>query len=191
MSTTRATISVQLPGHRAPAAGYEAPFAMLHACHERVQRTLALLQRLHAHVAEHGGDAQAVQAARDVLRYFEQAAPQHHLDEERHVFAQVLALNDSALTQVVQRLQQDHLDMESSWSRVRAELHHLVEAGEQVSPVWVENTRALFQEFVHLYERHMPDEEQLVFPAAEQAFSTDALAVMAQDMMQRRGVRLG
>jgi iron-sulfur cluster repair protein YtfE (RIC family) len=86
MSTRASPVAVQLPGHRAPAVGYEAPFQMLHACHQRVQRTLALLLRLHQHVTQHGGDAQAVQAAHDVLCNFEQTAPQHHLNEERHVF---------------------------------------------------------------------------------------------------------
>jgi len=191
MNHKSTTVSVQLPGHRAPAAGYEAPFQMLSACHERVQRTLTLLQRLHQHVAQHGGDEQAVQAARDVLRYFEQAAPQHHLDEERHVFPRVLALGDATLTQVVHRLQRDHLEMESTWSRVRAELQQLMDQGPLLSASWVNDTQALFQHFVSLYERHIPDEEKLVFPAGERALEADALNAMAQDMMQRRGVRLG
>ena len=66
--------SSALPGFNAPAVGFEQPFAMLEACHERVQRTLTLLQRLRAHVREHGADVPAQQAARDVLRYFDIAA---------------------------------------------------------------------------------------------------------------------
>ena len=190
MNTPSTPVSVQLPGHRAPAAGYEAPYQMLAACHERVQRTLALLQRLHQHVAQHGADEQAVQAARDVLRYFEQAAPQHHLDEERHVFPRVLAMGDAALTEVVHRLQRDHLEMEAAWARVRAELQSLMGVEPPLPSTWVDRTRDLFQHFVGLYERHIPDEEQLVFPAGERVMGPDALTVMAQDMMQRRGVRL-
>lgn len=86
MGTTSA-----LPGFNAPSVGFEQPFAMLEACHERVQRTLALLQRLRAHVLEHGADVPAQQAARDVLRYFDIAAPLHHEDEELHVFPLLLA----------------------------------------------------------------------------------------------------
>ena len=190
MTSPSATVSIQLPGHRAPAAGYEAPFSMLNACHERVQRTLDLLQRLHAPVVQHGGDAQAVQAATDVMRYFDLAAPQHHLDEERHVFPCVLALNDDALTQVVRRLQADHVKMEATWARVRVELQRLLTLGEQLPSGWADDTRELFASFIGLYERHMPDEEQCVFPAGERAVSADALSAMAQDMMQRRGVRL-
>jgi hemerythrin-like domain-containing protein len=164
---------------------------MLTACHERVQRTLSLLQRLHAHVEQHGGDEQAVQAARDVLRYFEQAAPQHHLDEERHVFPRVLALQDPALSEVVHRLQRDHLEMEAVWARVRSELQCLIDEAPQLSTTWGGRSRELFQQFVRLYERHIPDEEQLVFPAGERLIQGQALDEMAQDMMCRRGVRLG
>jgi hypothetical protein len=71
--------------------GFEQPFAMLEACHERVQRTLALLARLRVHVREQGADENARQAARDVLRYFDMAAPLHHEDEELHVFPLLLA----------------------------------------------------------------------------------------------------
>ena len=52
-----------------PAAGFDEPFAMLHACHERVERSLALLERLTAHLAQHGADAQA----RDALEFEEVA----------------------------------------------------------------------------------------------------------------------
>ena len=38
--------SMSLPGLHSPAAGFEAPFDLLEACHERVHRSLALLGRL-------------------------------------------------------------------------------------------------------------------------------------------------
>ena len=78
--------SVSLPGFASPGVGFEQPFEMLEACHERVQRSLALLQRLVDHVDRNGHDADSRSAARDVLRYFDIAGPHHHEDEERHVF---------------------------------------------------------------------------------------------------------
>ena len=79
------TQAIPLVLHAAPAAGFDEPFEMLAACHERVQRMLRLLRRLAAHLGEHGADAQAAQAAVDVMRYFDEAAPRHHDDEELHV----------------------------------------------------------------------------------------------------------
>ena len=111
-----------------PAAGFEQPFEMMAACHERLLRTLGLLERLRAHVARHGADPQAQQAARDVMRYFDMAAPQHHLDEEMHVFPALIERGDPPMLALVARLQQDHLQMEARWRMVRAILERVAHA---------------------------------------------------------------
>nr|MBP8204302.1 hemerythrin domain-containing protein [Giesbergeria sp.] len=95
---------IALPGFGAPAVGFDTPFALLHACHERVQRTLALQHKLVGYLHQYACDEQARQAARDVLRYFDIAAPLHHEDEERHVFPPLLAQGDAATVARVQQL---------------------------------------------------------------------------------------
>lgn len=97
-----------------PAVGFEQPFEMLLACHERVQRSLDLLLRLQAHVARHGADDEARDAARDVLRYFDIAGPHHHQDEEQHVLPRLRAAGQAALAQ---RLAADHTEMTASGPR--------------------------------------------------------------------------
>ncbi len=86
------TTRVSLPGMRSPGAGFDQPFEMLDACHDRVRRSLDLLRRLRDYLRGHGHgcDDSARQAARDVLRYFDIAAPLHHEDEEMHVFPPLL-----------------------------------------------------------------------------------------------------
>src|SRR5689334_18835826 len=113
------------PGQQTAAAGFDAPFEMLHACHERLARMLALLDKLREHVRTSGADAQAREAARDVMRYFDVAAPEHHRDEELHVFPALLALGDESLSAVVQRLQHDHLTMDRQWMQTREVLDRI------------------------------------------------------------------
>lgn len=167
-----------------PAAGFEAPFAMLEACHERIGRTLDLLQRLRVHVAQHGADEQARQAARDVLRYFDQAAPQHHLDEERHVLPALDATGEPALVALAARLRDDHRRMEAAWAAARSVLSDLV-AGRLPAPGSGED-QALAA-FTALYAEHLAAEEQVAFPAASARLGAPDLARMSQDMRQRRG----
>ena len=62
------TASASLPGLHSPGVGFEQPFEMLQACHERVQRMLGLLQRLQDYLHDKPCDDMARQAARDVLR---------------------------------------------------------------------------------------------------------------------------
>jgi hypothetical protein len=70
----------------AAAPGFDDPLGMLCACHGRIARQLATLDRLQRHLPEHGCDVDARAAARGILRYFDTAALNHHADEEASVF---------------------------------------------------------------------------------------------------------
>ncbi|ART47021.1 hemerythrin domain-containing protein [Acidovorax carolinensis] len=172
-----------LPGFNAPAVGFEQPFAMLEACHERVQRTLALLQRLRDHVLEHGADAPAQQAARDVLRYFDIAAPLHHEDEELHVFPLLLAQGAPDVAALVARLQHDHLCMTADWTAARLPLQALAEG---LQAVFSEADGAAFDRFIARYDRHIADEETVAYPAAQALLAAPALEAMGREMAARR-----
>ena len=227
--------TLTLPGHRAPGAGYEAPFEMLDACHERVERMLRLLHKLRAHLQASGWDAQAAEAARDVLRYFNEAAPRHHEDEERHVFPAVLAAPDapalphtgtgdgtgadsgkdnsnatnsgqgngggtgsgSSLHAVVRRLLQDHAAMQTRWASARPVLERIARppAEDRASSQtrWqplAASEEAALDGFASLYASHIEAENQLIYPAAQQALTPAQLQAMSADMMARRGVVL-
>ena len=170
----------------APAAGFEQPFEMLEACHERVQRMLALLARLREHLRGHGADTQAQQAARDVMRYFDQAAPQHHRDEELHVFPPLLARGEPDTVRVVTRLQQDHLRMESHWQAARELLARIAQGTvERLS----DHEEATLEAFAGLYDDHLRAEEEIAYPAAQSLIDEDARAAMGEEMMRRRGVK--
>jgi hemerythrin-like domain-containing protein len=180
-------VMIGLPGHSAPGVGFEAPFEMLDACHERVERMLRLLGKLREHVPAHGADEQARQAARDVMRYFDQAGPHHHEDEERHVFPALLAQRDPAVVAVVIRLQQDHRDMAVMWAQVRAALQALVDAGEGWTGFSAEDEQR-FDAYDALYRRHLLDENGVAYPAARSLIRGDALQRMGTEMSGRRGV---
>lgn len=175
------------PGQPAAATGFEAPFDMLSACHERVERMLGLLGKIRQHVVIHGADLQARQAAQDVMRYFDQAGPLHHQDEELHVFPALLAQRDPAVLAVVIRLRQDHREMETQWLQVRAALSALVDAGDGWTGFSADD-QARFDAYDALYRRHLVDENHVVYPAARAIIRGDHLTAMSADMMARRGV---
>jgi hemerythrin-like domain-containing protein len=176
-------LSSLLPG---PAPGFEQPFEMLEACHERVARMLALLGRLRQHLAGHGADQGARDAARDVMRYFDEAAPQHHRDEELHVFPPLLEGSDEATVAVVRRLQQDHLQMEARWQEARRVLA-AVQGGElnSLSP----HDEAALDAFAGLYGDHIRAEEGIAYPAAAALLDEQGRQAMGEEMMRRRGGR--
>lgn len=169
--------------HAAPAAGFDAPFDMLAACHERVERMLQLLERLDAHLPTHGCDRAAVDAARDVMRYFDIAAPAHHEDEERHVLPLLRALGDDAFAA---QLQQEHVEMRRRWNALRRTLMD-VSAG-----IWVAGSGAQaiegVQAFCTLYRAHAASEDTHAFPVARAQLDAPAQQAMGQEMASRRGV---
>jgi len=168
-----------------PAVGFEQPFDMLSACHERVGRSLDLLQRLITHVGVRGHDAQSASAASDVLRYFDLAAPHHHEDEERHVFPALLAMNEVPLTAIVRRLQGDHRQMLTHWSQLRLLL--LDWASTDLPRVPVSAVQALANEFVDAYRGHIETEEEIVFPRARAVIESRAgVEAMGAEMRSRR-----
>ena len=168
----------------APGVGFEQPFEMLEACHDRVRRTLRLLGRLIEHVRQHGHDAQSRSAAHDVLRYFDLAAPQHHEDEERHVFPRLQASGDAALVAVVQRLRTDHERMSTLWAGLRPVLVEWSGEGAAgpVDAAMGEHAR----EFEALYAGHLPIEEEVAFPAARALCDAAACDGMGEEMQRRR-----
>ncbi len=179
-------MSASLPGFDSPSVGLDQPFEMLQACHDRVRRSLALLDRLLAYLSDHPHDARSRSAAHDVLRYFELAAPLHHQDEERHVFPRLAGDADAALTDAVARLHADHARMELLWAQLRPVLRGWTT--EMASAAPDEPLRRVAAAFVELYAQHLEVEETLVFPAARARIDEAGLKAMSQDMAQRRAV---
>jgi hemerythrin-like domain-containing protein len=164
-----------------PAAGFDEPFAMLHACHERVERSLVLLERLIAHLPQHGADAQAQDAARDVLRYFDLAAPHHHVDEERHVLP---ALRAQGLAALADRIAADHAAMSAAWCALRPRLAAVVQGDAAPALAAVQEIPRL----AALYREHIALEESSAFARAQAALGEAEQRVMGQEMAARRGV---
>lgn len=170
-------------GHDSPAAGFDQPFEMLGACHQRVRRSLALLQRLVAHVQAQGVDAQARDAAADVLRYFRMAAPAHHEDEERHVIPRLRATGHPRWQALAQRLLDDHQAIGQCWSTLDPLLAAVADGRMP--------DRAALQgradAFVELHREHLALEDEGAFPTAQAQLDAQALHAMGREMAARRG----
>lgn len=170
-----------------PSAGFDQPFEMLNACHARMERSLVLLDRLGEHLQQQmlrsGVDAQACEAAADVLRYFDIAAPLHHEDEERHVFPR---LRDAGQAAMAARLRVEHEIMEREWAALRPDLVAVRDG--TWAPEALPDARARWRTFAALYRGHLAAEESRAFPAARQGMAVEASRAMGEEMARRRGV---
>ena len=171
-----------LPLHAGPSAGFDQPFELLQACHDRMERSLALLERLGTHIASHGADTQARGAAADLLRYFDIAAPLHHADEERHVLPRLREAGQAAMAA---RLRIEHQVMEQEWAGLRPDLL-AIEDGTLATDA-LPAARSRWAAFAALYRGHLAAEERLAFPVANEGLSAAQARTMGEDMARRRG----
>ncbi|QIL81996.1 hemerythrin domain-containing protein [Diaphorobacter sp. HDW4A] len=177
---------ISLPGLRSPGVGFEQPFEMLDACHDRVQRSLQLLVDLRVYLRANGCDDSVRQAARDVQRYFDIAAPLHHQDEELHVFPALKqrCADDAHLQSLVLQLQQDHEDMHRLWSdAVRNALAAIVSGAQDR---FTESQESAFDVFAQCYARHLKMEDEVAYPQARLVVSEDEQQTMGREMAARR-----
>lgn len=111
---------------RTPAAGFDQPLELWLACHDRVRRMCTLLQRLLEHVRKAGVDEQAKVTAVSIRRYFDEAAPRHHEDEEIDLFPRLLQRLEgrteseaAGVRNAITLLDSDHREMGRLWSILR------------------------------------------------------------------------
>jgi hemerythrin-like domain-containing protein len=166
----------------ATAPGFDDPLGMLSACHRRIERQLATLDRLQRHLPEHDCDTDARAAARGILRYFDTAAPNHHADEEASVFPRLLATLPGRADRLLADLARDHHTLAANWRRLRPLLAGIA-AGTRanLSAKQVADVRAA-------YTAHIAREESEMIPLAAQALGPTALAEIGREMAARRGV---
>jgi hemerythrin-like domain-containing protein len=173
-----------VPGFEAPAVGFEQPFEMLEACHQRVTRTLDLLRRLIGYIDTHGHDGTSRSAAADVLRYFDIAAPLHHQDEELHVFPALDHSPEAGLREAVALLRGDHARMSERWAALRGTLLQWRDRPD--APLIDDATRQQASDFIGQYAAHIATEEGRVYPAARSGFDAAGLARIGAEMQGRR-----
>jgi hemerythrin-like domain-containing protein len=178
---------------RTPTAGYDEPLELWQACHERVLRMVGLLQRLCEHLEREGADEKARVTATSILRYFDEAAPKHHADEEQDLFPRLLqrlrAREDTAAAEKVAdeiaSLEADHAEMKSIWLALREVLLQ-IEAG-RAGVI----DAALAALFATRYRHHVEVEDTKIAPALRRALTDKDLATIGQAMAARRGVAWG
>lgn len=184
-------LSIAAPGSGRDPVGFDTPLALLKACHRRVELQCATLKRLVPHLERHGSDVAAAEAAQAVLRYFTEAAPRHHADEEDDLFPAlfdaVAGSDATCLRGLVDRLEAEHQTLGAQWRALRPVLQDVAQ-GQALDPR-VDRLPALaraIDRFAAAYAAHIAVEEGEVIPMAERLLDAAALAALGEAMRARR-----
>ena len=171
-------------------SGFEHPLELWEACHERVRRMNELLVRLVGHIREHGIDEQARVTAQSIRRYFTEASPLHHMDEERDLFPCLLAhtaarppsIAAERVAGAIATLEAEHQEIRQMWM----ELAPMLQDVEQGDASRLDD--ALVAAFVSRYRAHLALEEEVIGPALKRQLSQKDLARIGIAMAGRRGL---
>ncbi|MEB2319619.1 MAG: hemerythrin domain-containing protein [Pseudomonadota bacterium] len=174
-------------GQGGPQAGPEDPLGWIEACHARIESRLATLGRLVAHHSAHGADAGLARAIESIVRYFDEAAPNHHADEDADLFPRLcshaLARGDAGVVAALDEAGMDHGPLEAAWAELRADLL-AVDDSRGPDPLRIEP-------FVTAYRRHLRIESDTILPAARRWLGTDECREIGAAMARRRGIGAG
>ncbi|MFA6121122.1 MAG: hemerythrin domain-containing protein [Sideroxydans sp.] len=168
----------------AAAPSFDDPLEMLRACHGRIEAQCATLSKLSGHLATHGSDTSASQAARAILRYFDTAGQHHHQDEECDLFPMLLAMRHEEITSLITRLLSEHKDMDAAWQALRPMLVE-VEAGRSLT--W---DAEIASHFISLYAKHIELENGRFLPLAATLLDVAQRRMLGHKMAIRRGVSI-
>lgn len=168
------------------APDFDQPIAVLKHCHDKIRKQLSTMQKLVPHLAEFGADLEAKQGANAVLRYFDEAAPKHHADEEVDLLPMLQSTAASGdaktLEQLLPEILQEHQQMEILWNTLAAQLRNI--AGGESTELSAESV----QRFSDLYSAHMEKEEGHIAPMAKRLFSAEQMNTLGCAMKQRRDI---
>jgi hemerythrin-like domain-containing protein len=140
------------------------PFEALDRTHHRVLELLQQFDHLLAHVSDNGADDVARASAAEICAFFAGNARQHHADEERFVFPQLLASGNAELVHNVKRLQQDHGWLEEDWLELAPQIEAIAQGYNWYDLQMLQQALPIY---VALYHEHIALEESLVYPEAK------------------------
>ncbi len=168
------------------APGFDQPIAVLKHCHDRIRKQIVTMQKLLQHLPQYGADLEAQQAAHAVLRYFNDAAPLHHEDEEEDLLPllEATATGDDAmqLHTTLPKILHDHQQMASLWKLLDRQLV-MIATGQSADFAEADVAR-----FAMLYHAHMQLEETIIAPMARRLFSAEQTTQLGDAMRARRGL---
>ncbi len=165
-----------------PAPSFDDPLKLLRACHGRIEAQCVTLGRLIEHLTTQGCDAQAVQVASAILRYFDTAGQYHHQDEELDLFPQLLSTHDQSVSLIITRLLQEHKTMEAAWQSLRPLLMRIAAAQSKIVDA------SIARHFIDVYARHIALENGTLLPLAATLLNNEELRAIGLNMAARRGV---
>ena len=140
--------------------GFDDPVEALLGFHRRIERQLAAIGQLPAHLEMRGTDAEASAAAATLLAFFSDALDLHHADEDELLpmleARMIDACERDGMRDLRYRLEAEHREITRTWKGLRRPLEGLAEGVHRKLPIdLVHYFRALHATHISMEEAHL------------------------------------
>lgn len=176
-----------------PDHGFDQPIGLMRDCHRRIEKFLSVLLRIVNETCGGALDDEHRQALESALRYFKNAAPWHTRDEEDSLFPRMRKLDDAQVRQALAKidaLESDHQHADA-WHAEVDQLGQRWLERNALDPQAVDRLGELLEQLRETYQRHIAEEDDVIFPLAERTLSTNQITAIGREMAERRGVDPG
>jgi len=168
---------------------FENPLQLLLSCHDKILHFSSAVLTLSTTLQQQGWNEPLQTSAGQIRRYFNVSGPQHHLDEEEHLFPTIISLDPELkqsdtieIMQLINRLIKEHVESDILWEALD---EMLAEQSEDFATM-IE----LSQQFAADSHEHVTLENELIIPYAKNHLNDSKLKQMGADIARRRGVKL-
>lgn len=170
-------------------ATFERPLDLLISCHNKILHFSSALLKLSTALKQDGWSDSYAASAEQIRRYFNVAGPEHHLDEELHLFPAIIALapelkqaQSSELLQRIHQLIKEHVESDALWETLDRMLEERTENFAKLD--------TLASQFEEAMREHAEIENEIIFPYAKAHISDTEFKKMGADIAKRRGIKL-
>lgn len=176
-----------------PDHGFDQPLGLMRDCHRRIEKFLGILLRVANESQGKKLNDEYRSALESALRYFKNAAPWHTRDEEDSLFPRMRDLDDprvnKALTSI-DTLESDHADADAKHAEVDSIGQRWLKYGS-LTLADIQRLTELLTQLRETYQRHITEEDDVIFPLAEEVLSPASLKAIGREMAERRGIDPG
>ena len=168
---------------------FERPLELLESCHEKIIHFSSTLLKLSTALKQQGWTEELTATAQNITRYFNIAGPEHHFDEELHLFPAIIALNTESedqqsrdLIQLINRMIKEHVESDALWEKINHLLNNKSKDFKQLETLSIEFEKSM--------REHAEIENSIIFPFAKAHISDAEFKKMGMEIAVRRGIQI-
>lgn len=170
------------------ATAFEQPLELLLSCHKKIIHFSSALLKIIMALKNDGWNDESAVSVDQVRRYFNIASPAHHLDEEKHLFPAIIALDPEfkkarsmEVLTLINTMIKEHVESDALWETLDKMLS---ERSDDFATL-----EKLGRQFKTDMHEHAQIENEHIFPYAKKHISKHDFKEMGLAIAKRRGIK--